>query len=123
LAFSLKIPEIGINDLTVELRLTQYGVPLKLTWPRKGVKDISAFLPRETIRAFALKKAKELNYQINGSKVDFSYDEGINKFTWEFMFPNGKIDKDGGGSYHVVSINWLDTTDFSVEEIFESASY
>jgi len=117
MAYNLRVPEIGIKGLTIELRLTQYGKKLKLTWPRKGVKDISVFLPLDTIRTFALVKAKKLKFQIENCKVDFIYDEQAQKFLWQFKFPNGEIDKDGAGKYDCISVNWLDPNDFTVDKI------
>lgn len=123
MTFSLKVPELGIEYLTVELRLSQGGKPLKITWPRKEVRDASVFLPRETVRNFALKKARELKFQTENYNVEFDYDEERQKFLWVFKFPNGPVDKDGQGNYHELSVNWLDLNDFKAEDIFIGVTY
>ncbi len=123
LYYTLKIPQIGIEGFTVELRLSKNGKPLKLTWPRQGVKSQSVFLPRDSIRAFALNKAKDWGIPNEKYEVDFKYDEQAQKFIWAFWFPKGQIRSDGAGKYDVIYVNWLNTSDFTIETVQRSIVY
>ena len=122
LEFILTDLSIGIKSLPVNIRLDSSGKPLKVTWPRQGYTNAAKFMQRDSIRAFALKQAANLNFNLKNYQIEFSYDEVKQKFYWAFLFPNSD-NQDTVNKFDVIYINWSDENDFSIENIVKTTVY
>ena len=104
LHFSLKDNSIGIINYDLQIRLDRYGQILYSNYPKEKHSDKNRFKNRTDIEKFALKQAEAKGFETTDYKVDFKYNEQLDKLCWVFKFPI-KIEKNRQ-EYDVFEIPW-----------------
>ncbi|MEZ5044722.1 MAG: hypothetical protein R2828_32800 [Saprospiraceae bacterium] len=104
LNFILCDNSIGIRRYYLQIRLDKYGQILYANWPKEYHSDKNRFKNRSDIERFALKQAKIKGFELNDYKVDFKYNEKLDKLCWVFKFPV-KIERNRQ-EYDALEIPW-----------------
>lgn len=104
LNFVLKDNTIGIISYYLQIRLDSYGQVLYTNWPKESHSEKMRFKSRIDIEQFALRQADKKGFDLNGYKVDFKYNEKLDKLCWVFKFPF-KVEKNRK-EYDAIEIPW-----------------